>query len=97
VKYSFHPEALKEYLGAIDFYSDIDTLLAGAFVDELEACMARIVTNPVAWQRLDDDVRRCLLKRFPFGVYYSVENNTICVYAVMHMSKQPDYWKHRIY
>lgn len=96
MKYRFHPEALQEYLGSIDFYSDIDPTLAGAFVDEVEACVERIITHPDAWQIVEDNVHRCLLKRFPFGVYYSTENAVIFIYAVMHLSRQPDYWKHRI-
>jgi len=38
---------------------------------------------------------------FPFhpeadGVLYSVERNGIFILAVMHLHRDPDYWKHRV-
>jgi len=44
---------------------------------------------------LEDDVRRCLTHRFPYGVLYSIEPSTIYILAVMHLHRDPDYWKHR--
>jgi hypothetical protein len=32
---------------------------------------------------------------FPFGVLYTVQNDTITVFAVMHLSREPGYWKSR--
>ena len=93
--YTFHPEALTEYLGAVDHYAGIDPHLAEAFIDEVEAAVSRILAHPEAWSALEGGVRRCLLKRFPFGVYYGVEGETVVVYAVMHMSRRPDYWRGR--
>jgi len=48
------------------------------------------------WPGLEDDIRRCLTNRFPYGVLYSIEANEIFILAVMHMHRDPDYWKHRI-
>ncbi len=42
------------------------------------------------------EVRRCQTKRFPFGVLYSEEAKGIFVLAVMHLHRDPDYWKHRL-
>ena len=95
MKYTFHPGALEEYLGMVDYYAAVGPQLAEAFVDEVEAGIARILAHPEAWSPLEGGVRRCLLKRFPFGVYYCVEDEMVVVHAIMHMSRRPDYWRNR--
>ena len=41
------------------------------------------------------DVRRCLTKTFPFGVLFREQSVTIVVMAVMHLHRDPNYWKQR--
>lgn len=96
MKHSFHPEALEEFLGAVSYYADISPQLAESFIKDIETGIENILTYPEAWQIVEDDVRRHLINRFPFGIYYCIEDDCIFIYAVMHMSRRPDYWKHRI-
>ncbi|RKZ91208.1 MAG: type II toxin-antitoxin system RelE/ParE family toxin [Gammaproteobacteria bacterium] len=44
---------------------------------------------------IEGDIRRSLVKRFPYGVLYSEENNGIFILAIMNLHRHPDYWKHR--
>ena len=96
MKHSFHPEALEEYLAAVAYYADISPRLAEAFVNALEFGVEEILTYPGAWQIVEEDVRRYLIKRFPFGIYYCIEGDRIMIYAAMHMSRDPKYWKDRL-
>ncbi len=96
MKHSFHPEALEEYLGAVSYYADISPQLAESFIKSVESGVEEILTYPGAWQIVEEDVRRYLIKRFPFGIYYCIESNRIMIYAVMHMSRDPKYWKDRL-
>ena len=97
MNYYFHPEALHEYTEAAQYYSKISPSLASAFVTQIENGINQILQYPQAWQPIETDVRRCLIKRFPFGIYYTVEeNNSIIIQAVMHLSRKPGYWKDRI-
>ena len=93
--YSFHPAALEEYLGAVEYYSNISQHLGEAFVNEVESGIERVLSHPKACQCIEGNVRRCLLRRFPFGIYYCIEDEEIVIYAVMHMSRRPDYWRDR--
>jgi len=72
MNYYFHPEALQEYAEAAQYYSEISTSLASAFVTQVEYGINQILLCPQAWQPIETDVRRCLVKRFPFGIYYTV-------------------------
>ena len=96
MKHFLHPEALEEYLGAVSYYADISPRLAESFVNAFEYGIKEILTYPRAWQIMEEDVRRYLIKRFPFGIYYCIEANCIMIYAVMHMSRDPQYWKQRL-
>jgi hypothetical protein len=45
---------------------------------------------------IDGEVRRALVRRFPFGILYSVEKGRIFIAAVMNLHRQPEYWKDRM-
>jgi hypothetical protein len=40
-------------------------------------------------------MRRCLSKSFPFAVLFRIRLDFIAVVAVMHLRRDPDYWKNR--
>ena len=44
----------------------------------------------------DGAIRRAMLSRFPYGVFYVVRGQTVRVLAVMHTSRDPQTWKTRI-
>ncbi len=51
--------------------------------------------DQVVIQSIHRNTRRALMHRFPFGVYYRIENATCVVLAVMHGSRNPRQWKIR--
>ncbi len=95
MKYSFHPEALEEYLNAVSYYADISHRLAESFIKAIETGIENIITSPEAWQIVEEEVRRHLIYRFPFGIYFCIEDDRVFIYAIMHLSRHPDYWKGR--
>ena len=95
MSFSFHPEAEEEFRAAIDYYEDREAGLGYDFSLEVFTAIQNIITQPNAWPVMEDDVRRCLVNRFPFGVLYSLEPTGVFVVAVMHQRRQPDYWRDR--
>jgi plasmid stabilization system protein ParE len=93
--FSFHPEAEEEFRAAIDYYEDREPGLGYDFFLEVFTAIQNIITHPHAWPVVEEDVRRCLVNRFPFGVLYSIEPTNIFVLAIMHHRRRPEYWKHR--
>ncbi len=77
MKFSFHPEAEKEFDESIEYYEDIEPGLGYDFALEVYAAIKRAVEFPKAWTMLEKDVIRSLLKRFPYGVLYSEEQDEI--------------------
>ena len=96
MKYLFLPEALLEYEESALYYAAIDKHLAGTFVSQIESAIRRMQRNPSAHAVVAENVRRCLVKRFPFGIYFLIEDDQMLIVAVMHMSRKPNYWKDRV-
>ena len=95
MSFSFHPEAEEEFNKAIEYYEAIDAGLGYDFALEVHATIKRTVEFPKAWPVLEGGVRRCLVRRFPYGILYSKEQDGICIVAVMNLHREPGYWKNR--
>jgi len=98
MKYSFHPEAREEFLNAINYYEECNTGLGLEFGNEIYSTIQRIIQFPYAWPAFSNNTRRCLTKRFPFGIIYQLleDKDEIVIIAVMQLNRKPDYWKKRI-
>jgi plasmid stabilization system protein ParE len=81
--FSFHPEAEEEFNLAIDYYENINPGLGLDFALEVYTTIQRTVEFPKAWVVLEGEIRRSLVRRFPYGVLYSVEQSGIFIVAVM--------------
>jgi toxin ParE1/3/4 len=95
MKYVFHPEALNEYAEAVQYYVQQRAEVAQAFIDAVENAVYQIRESPNRWNLVDEDVRRCLTRKFPYAILYTIEQDYILILAVMHCSREPGYWKSR--
>ena len=93
--FSFHPEAETEFLAAARYYEECENGLGADFMIEVYSAIRNILDYPTAWTCIDNEVRRCLVNRFPFAILYSIESSDIFILAVMNLHRDPDYWKQR--
>jgi plasmid stabilization system protein ParE len=91
----FHPEADEEMQAAAYWYEQRTKGLGLSFLDEVQAGIERVATDPMAWEAVVGPIRRYLLKRFPYAILYQVEADRILILAVMHLHRQPGYWRRR--
>lgn len=96
MSFYFHPDAEAELNEAIRFHEDIEPWLGQDFAFEVYSAVQRAIAYPHAWSVIEGEVRRSLVKRFPYGILYSDEGGEILIVAVMHLHRDPDYWKSRI-
>ncbi|RZM77782.1 type II toxin-antitoxin system RelE/ParE family toxin [Leptolyngbya iicbica] len=93
-KYRFLTPALLEVEEASQFYESNRPELGVEFLDEVDETVQRILANPRAWKVLEDEIRRCRLRRFPYGIIYTIlEDETILVVSVMHLHRHPSSWR----
>ncbi|MBD2164651.1 type II toxin-antitoxin system RelE/ParE family toxin [Calothrix membranacea FACHB-236] len=95
MRYVFHPQALTEYTEAVQYYLEQRVEVAQAFIDAIEDAVYRIRESPTRYIVIDEDVRRCMTRKFPYGILYTIEQDYILILAVMHCSREPGYWKNR--
>lgn len=95
MKYFFHREAQAEFDDAIDYYENCAVGLGYDFSLEVHDAIKRILFYPKAWQILTQDIRRCQVNRFPYGVLYIEEETGIHIVAVMNLHRDPEYWQQR--
>lgn len=65
--FSFHPDAESEFNKAIEYYENIEHGLGYDFSIEVHSAIQNIVGHPTAWPVLEEDIHRCLVKRFPYA------------------------------
>jgi plasmid stabilization system protein ParE len=87
MSYRFHPHAKAELQDAVSYYDSLSHDLGDAFLREIDDCISRVLSFPTAWTPLDALRRRCRTKRFPYGLVYQVEGETVFILAVMHLHR----------
>jgi plasmid stabilization system protein ParE len=92
----FLKDAEEELDEAFAWYESQKIGLGFQFIDEFNSAMKRILSFPLSYPFLEKDVRRCLIKRFPYGIVYGIHNDTIVIVAVAHLHRQPSYWIERL-
>jgi plasmid stabilization system protein ParE len=95
MRYEFHPEALDEYEDAACYYASCQDGLELRFIALVESALGDVSRTPERWHSFEQDVRRRLVRGFPYAVLYSIECEYVLILAIMHSSREPGYWRHR--
>ena len=91
----FHPDIYQEVREGYRWYESKSVGLGEDFLNELESAYKIILELPDTWPIISNSFRRYLLKRFPYGVIYKTSKDRIFIVAVMHLSREPYYWRKR--
>jgi plasmid stabilization system protein ParE len=83
------PNADLDIVAAFDWYEKEQTGLGRQFLDEVRATYNRIADGPLAYQDIRSGIRRSLVQRFPYAVYFAVEDDVVVVLAVLHINRDP--------
>ena len=89
------PEAEAEIVAAYDYYEMVTKGLGNAFLLAVEACFDGIQRAVEMYAVLHKDIRRGLLRRFPYGIFYLVEPEQIVILACFHARRDPKQWQRR--
>jgi len=89
------PRVDLDVAAAYQWYENEEPGLGLAFLDQLLATYDRIATGPLQYQDLRSGIRRALLRRFPYAVYFAVEGDFVVVLAILHVSRDPAEWQRR--
>jgi plasmid stabilization system protein ParE len=90
-----HPEAESEFRVAIAWYERQRKGLGSEFALCIDEAMERIHRNPEGYPQVYKAIRRVVVRRFPFAVFYEVMSSEIRVLAILHSRRNPSYWQSR--
>jgi plasmid stabilization system protein ParE len=93
---SFLLEARMEMMGAAQFYEQKKAGLGSSFLELVARAVDDVERYPRRWPALGKGVRRRLIGRFPYGILYRVGRDEITIIAVMHLHRDPGYWRKRV-
>jgi plasmid stabilization system protein ParE len=92
----YHPDAEAELTDAARFYEQRVLALGSRFLDDVDQAIGVILNAPERWRIIEADVRRYLMPRFPYGIYYRVCSDQVRILAFKHHSRHPAYWRYRL-
>jgi toxin ParE1/3/4 len=91
-------EASEELSVAAEWYEKERVGLGADLLAEAARGLKKVAENPTTWPLVPRSriVRRFLLTRFPYVVYYVIEGGHVRVFAFGHTSRRPGYWQGRL-
>jgi plasmid stabilization system protein ParE len=89
-------QAQEEINEAFDWYFKRSPEAADAFLTEIGASLAQIVSRPQLYPAYTKNTRRLILANFPYSVIFQEKDDVILVVAVAHAKRRPGYWRGRI-
>ena len=96
MRLEFHPEAELELVEAAVHYELQVPGLGQRFEAEIQRATDILLDHPDIGSPADPHLRRFILNRFPFTLYYSATSEVVRIEVVAHQSRHPGYWRSRI-
>ena len=91
-----HLLAEEEMESAIDYYANVRFSLGADLNAEINRVLALLQSQPTLHARYKDtNLRKCLLRRFPYAIYYSELDQLIWIAAFAHHKRRQGYWSGR--
>ncbi|HBX66718.1 MAG TPA: hypothetical protein DEG32_11375 [Balneolaceae bacterium] len=85
----FTGAAREDYQEAKKWYSEIDQHLGEHFESSIDHALRRVLENPVQFPIVSGDTRQALVRRFPFSVFYIIDEFNIVITAILHHRRNP--------
>ena len=92
----FRPEAEYDIEDASVWYESQRHSLGQLFLDEVEKSLDVIAENPLLYPIIYRNTRRAVIHKFPFAIFYRIEEEEVIVFGVIHGSRSPQRWKARV-
>ena len=95
MRVTFSPEARAEFTDGENYYERQAPGLGARFRTDVRDALKRLRHWPLAAPVEHGEIRRMILRRFPYKLLYSVETDGVYIIAVAHLHRAPNYWSTR--
>lgn len=77
---------------AFDWYEEQRIGLGEQFLSAVQSTFKSIESFPKMFVAVHGEVRRAIVSRFPFAVFFVVEPTRVVVLRVLHTARDPNLW-----
>lgn len=91
----FTTEAESDVAEAYEWYEARAVGLGEQFLASLDAQLESIAGSPLLYQRVYEEFRRALVRRFPYTIFFEFTEDRVMVFAVFHTARDPRKWRQR--
>ena len=81
---------------AVEWYEQQKKGLSKKFMTAVKNCTKIIKKNPYAFAIIFKKIRKIRTEKFPYSLFYELENHKITIFAVIHSSRSEENWKERV-
>ena len=89
-------EAEVDFDKSYEFYYEDSPKVADTFFKRINISFENIKQNPKSFPVAHKDVRKYVVKKFPFVIYYRIADTVIQIIAIFHTSRNPEIWNELI-
>lgn len=82
-------EAENDLDEAIKWYKEQSENLSLQLLNEIEETIYKIQKYPEHYQKRYKEIRIIFTRKFPYGIYYTLEEETIFIHAILHNKQNP--------
>jgi len=90
------PEAEADLKEAYRWHEKQRRGLGDDFLLYVEAALSALQENPKQFAFVYKEVRRTLVRRFPYTIFYVAQREGIMVLAIFHARRNPKIWQNRV-
>jgi plasmid stabilization system protein ParE len=86
----FVPEVEEDVLQSYSWYEKKSFGLGEEFLRMFYACVNELAGNALIYPKVHGQIRRRLLRRFPYVVYFRTVENEVVVLGIFHCARSPE-------
>ncbi|VAW95610.1 hypothetical protein MNBD_GAMMA21-1499 [hydrothermal vent metagenome] len=91
-KLIIRPEARSELLDIFQWYQEQRSGLGFDFKLCVDEIFSKLIKHSSIYKKIYNDIRKAVTQRFPFGIFYLINNDHVIILAVLHARRDPENW-----
>ena len=95
MRVEYHPAVEGELREIRRYYEERSPGLGDDFIDEFERQVLLLAATPEKWMIVAGTIRRCLMRRFPYTIFFHCVGERIRITVVKHQRRHPDFGRER--
>lgn len=95
LRVSLRPQTRAEVRKARAWYDKQVPGLGQDFARAVDGAVAAIAERPKAFPKVYGEFRQCVMRRFPYSIFFRITSSVVIVIAVHHQSRDPASWQQR--